>query len=52
MKETKHQVAYTPHAAKHNERCALCRHFKPSGLRRRRLSDARGAGAVVLEIVV
>lgn len=29
-KKTKSEVAYTPHAEKHNERCALCRFFIPS----------------------
>ena len=26
-KKTKHEVHYTPKAAKHEERCALCEHF-------------------------
>ena len=26
-KKTKAEVSYTPHAAKHNERCALCIHY-------------------------
>lgn len=29
MKETKEQAGYTPKAAKHSERCELCKYFLP-----------------------
>jgi len=39
-KESKNQVSYTPHAAKHEERCALCVYFLSAQSQCRRVAGA------------